>query len=110
MAARETGGSDRRRIDSIMGRAGGMPTERETFFIGICVRVSGAAASVEVRMQRHGATIRDVSGSSRLLFPPHGAVELAGAPARSLSPGGWVAFSVVSHAPPRAPPLPVTAD
>src|SRR5260370_25906367 len=86
MASPETGGSHRRRIDSIMGRAGGMPTERETFFIGICVRVSGAAASVEVRMQRHGATIRDVSGSSRLLFPPHGAVELAGAPARSLPP------------------------
>src|SRR5260370_28468303 len=99
MAARETGGSDRRRIDSIMGRAGGMPTERETFFIGICVRVSGAAASVEVRMQRHGATIRDVSGSSRLLFPPHGAVELAGASACSLRPRG----SVAVHGLPRAP-------
>jgi hypothetical protein len=87
---------------------GGMPTERETFFIGICVRVSGAAAFVEVRMQRHGATIRDVSGSSRLLFPPHGAVELAGASASSLNPGDWVAFHVVSDAPQGASVLRVT--
>src|SRR5712691_3915552 len=108
MASPETGGSHRRRIDSIMGRAGGMPTERETFFIGICVRASGAAASVEVRMQRHGATIRDVSGSSRLLFPPHGAVELAGASAGSLNPGDWVAFHVVSDAPQGACVLRVT--
>src|SRR5712691_11279691 len=108
MASPETGGSHRRRIDSIMGRAGGMPTERETFFIGICVRASGAAASVEVRMQRHGATIRDVSGSSRLLFPPHGAVELAGASAGSLNPGDWVAFHVVSDAPQGASVLRVT--
>jgi hypothetical protein len=91
-----------------MGRVGGMPTERETFFIGICVRVSGAAAFVEVRMQRHGATIRDVSGSSRLLFPPHGAVELAGASASSLNQGDWVAFHVVSDAPQGASVLRVT--
>src|SRR6266851_1832011 len=76
-----------------------MPTERETFFIGICVRVSDAAAFVEVRMQRHGTRIRDVSGSSRLLFLPDGAVELAGASAGSLNPGDWVAFHVVSDTP-----------
>src|SRR5260370_38400223 len=96
MASPETGESHRRRIDSIMGRAGGMPTERETFFIGICVRVSDAAAFVEVRMQRHGTRIRDVSGSSRPLFPPDGAVYLAGASAGSPSPGACVAFHLVS--------------
>ena len=85
-----------------------MPTERETFFIGICVRVSDAAAFVEVRMQRHGTRIRDVSGSSRLLFPPNGAVELAGASAGSLNPGDWVAFHVVSDTPQGASVLRVT--
>ncbi len=85
-----------------------MPTERETFFIGICVRVSDAAAFVEVRMQRHGTRIRDVSGSSRLLFPPDGAVELAGASAGSLNPGDWVAFHVVSDTPQGASVLRVT--
>jgi len=76
-----------------------MPSERETFFIGTCVRVADAAAFLDVRMQRHGATIRDVSGSSRMLFPPRGEVELAGAAARSLSLGDWVAFHVLSDAP-----------
>ena len=85
-----------------------MPSERETFFIGICVRVADAAAFVDVRMQRHGATIRDVSGSSRLLFPPHGAVELAKSSAASLNPGDWVAFHVVSEAPQGASVLRVT--
>src|SRR5438132_1084971 len=85
-----------------------MPTERETFFIGICVRVSDAAAFVEVRMQRHGTRMRDVSGSSRLLFPPDGAVELAGASAGSLNPGDWVAFHVVSDTPQGASVLRVT--
>src|SRR6202030_3137768 len=36
------------------GQVGGMPTERQTFFIGTCVRVSDAAAFLDVRMQRHG--------------------------------------------------------
>ena len=47
-----------------------MPTERQTSFIGLCVRVSDSGALVDVRLQRHGTNIRDVSGSSRLLFPP----------------------------------------
>jgi hypothetical protein len=85
-----------------------MPSERETFFIGICVRVADAAAFLDVRMQRHGAKIRDVSGSSRLLFPPRGEVELAGASAASLSAGDWVAFHIVSDAPQGASVLRVT--
>src|SRR5205085_6600839 len=85
----------------------GRPAERQTSFIGICVRVSDDAAFVDVRMQRHGATIRDVSGSSRLLFPPAGEVELAGA-AASLIVGDWVAFHVVSDAPQGASVLRVT--
>jgi DNA repair exonuclease SbcCD ATPase subunit len=75
-----------------------MPSERETFFIGTCVRVADAAAIVDVRLQRHGSSIRDVSGSSRLLFPPHGTIELTGPSAASLHPGDWVAFHVVSEA------------
>src|SRR6266516_3386437 len=85
-----------------------MPTERETFFIGTCVRVSDAAALLDVRMQRHGTNIRDVSGSSRLLFPPRGEVELAGASAGSLNVGDWVAFHIVSDAPHGASVLRVT--
>src|SRR5438552_7478822 len=85
-----------------------MPTERETFFIGICVRVSDAAAFVEVGLQRHETRIRDVSGSSRLLFPPDGAVELAGASAGSLNPGDWVAFHIISEAPQGASVLRIT--
>ena len=85
-----------------------MTSERETFFIGTCVRVSSAAAYVDVRMQRHGSKIRDVSGSSRLLFPPHGAVELAGASAASLSSGDWVAFHIISEAPQGASVLRIT--
>jgi chromosome segregation ATPase len=75
-----------------------MPAERQTSFIGICVRLADSAARIDVRMQRHGTTIRDVSGSSRLLFPPTGEVELADA-AGSLAIGDWVAFHVVSDAP-----------
>jgi chromosome segregation ATPase len=63
------------------------------------VRVSDSTAFVDVRMQRHGIKIRDVSTSSRLLFPPHGQVELAGASATSLNLGDWVAFHIVSDAP-----------
>jgi hypothetical protein len=75
-----------------------MPSERQTSFIGICVRTSDAAAFLDVRLQRHGAAIRDVSGSSRLLFPPRGEVEIARTSA-ALSVGDWVAFEVVSDAP-----------
>lgn len=85
-----------------------MPTERQTFFIGTCVRVSDAAAFLDVRMQRHGTTIRDVSGSSRMLFPPRGEVELAGPSAESINVGDWVAFHVASEAPQGASVLRVT--
>src|SRR5947207_9249964 len=74
-----------------------MRSERETSFVGTCVRVSDARAIVDVRMQRHGAALRDVSGSSRLLFPPRGQIELTAAPAGSLHAGDWVAFDVASE-------------
>ena len=81
---------------------------RETFFIGTCVRVADAAAIVDVRLQRHGSTVRDVSGSSGLLFPPHGTIDLNGPSAASLHPGDWVAFHVVSEARQGASALRVT--
>ncbi len=76
-----------------------MQSEREMFFIGTCVRGSDAASAVHVRVQRHGAKLHDISGSSQALFPPLGEIDLDGASGPALRPGDWVSFVIVAQGP-----------
>jgi hypothetical protein len=87
------------RSPRLHGPAGAAPTEHETFFIGSCIRISEAGAILDVRVQRYGTRLRDISQSARSLFPPNGEIELKHFEPGTLEVGDWVAFHVVSQVP-----------
>ncbi len=53
-----------------------MSNAGERTYCGVCVRLRDRVAFFDVRGQFDGASIRDLSHSSRALFPPSGEVEL----------------------------------
>jgi hypothetical protein len=77
-----------------------MSSERERTYFGVCTRLRDGTACVEVRGQFDGSAVRDLSQSSRNLFPPHGEVELRPGPTQPVHRGDWIAFGAESHGPP----------